>query len=356
MTARDRVVVTIDRWQRSHRPAALAYAVVKKFGDDRANLYVVGLGWYGFVAIYPLLLVVVTVFGFIGAKSLGHRLITTLHEFPVVGSQFNPATGSSSLHGSTLGLVVGLAGLLYGAQGVTQTAQQAMAGVWNIAPLELPGFVPRLVRSLSGLVIIGGAFIINAALATFATGTGHGNTLRILLLVGMLVVNAVLYVAAFRVLTPSTVALRSLVPGASVAAAGFTFLITLGSGLVQHQVRNSSATYGQFGIVIGLVAFLFLLAKISLYGAELNPVLRRRLWPRSLQSSHPTEADDQVLEDIAHQNLRRSDERIAVGFGQDAWEQVEAGARLERQSEGLLLEEPPTAVPRSTGVGGPSSR
>ena len=342
MTTRDRAVGATDRWQRSNRPAAVVYAVVKKFGDDRANLYVVGLGWYGFVAIYPLLLVGVTVFGFVGAKSLGHRLVTTLHEFPVVGSQFQPADGSSSLHGSALALIVGLAGLLYGAQGVTQTAQQAMADVWNISQVDVPGFLPRLARSLSGLVIIGGAFIVNAALATFATGTGYGNPLLVLVLIGMLLVNGVLYVAAFRLLTPDPVALRSLAPGAFVAAAGFTFLITLGSGLVQHQVKNSSATYGQFGIVIGLVTFLLLLAKISLYGAELNPVLHRHLWPRSLQSAYPTEADEQVLWYIVHQNLRRSDQRIKVRFRQEARQPVESDPRLERHSdESIGVRTPP---------------
>src|ERR1019366_10465656 len=98
-----------------------------------------------------------------------------------------------------------------------------------------------------------------------------------------------------RALPPHPITSRSLLPGALVGSVGFTLLITIGSGLIQHQVRHSSATYGQFGIVIGLVAFLFLLAKISLYGAELNPVLARNLWPRALQSSRPTEADDQVL-------------------------------------------------------------
>ena len=68
---------------------------------------------------------------------------------------------------------------------------------------------------------------------------------------------------------------------------GFSLLITVGASLVQHQIRHSSATYGQFGIVIGLVGFLFLLAKISLYGAELNPVLARRLWPRAMVSRQP---------------------------------------------------------------------
>jgi uncharacterized BrkB/YihY/UPF0761 family membrane protein len=318
-----------DTWQRAHRVVAVTYGVVKKFGDDNANQLVVALGWYGFVAIYPLLLAVVTIFGFIGAASLGHQLVTTLHQFPVVGAQFNPAPASSSLHGSALGLTFGLVGLVYGAQGVTQTVQQAMASVWNVPQLERPAFLPRLARSLAGLTIIGGAFLLNAALATLTTATGTGYAVRVPVLIGLALVNTALYLAAFRTLTPPTITARTLVPGAAVAAVGFTLLTTLGAGLVQHQVRHSSATYGQFGIVIGLVAFLFLLAKISLYGAELNPVLARSLWPRALQSSRPTEADDRVLRDIAHQTLGRQGQRIGVGFGMDAREEVARDAESD---------------------------
>ena len=167
-----------------------------------------------------------------------------------------------------------------------------MVRIWNIPPLEVPSFLPRLVRSLTGLAIIGTAFAGNAALAALATGSGRGLPDRIGVVVGMVVVNVALYLSAFRALTPSVAPLGDLLPGACVAATGFTLLITVGSGLVQHQVRNSSATYGQFGIVIGLVAFLFVLAKVSLYGAELNPVLARHLWPRGLATSDPTEPED----------------------------------------------------------------
>jgi len=135
----DRVVATLDLWQRSHRLTSVVFAVSKKFGDDELNQFVVGLGWYGFAAIYPLLLVAVTVLGFIGAASLGNHVVTTLHEFPVVGPLFNPARRASALHGSGLGLVIGVVGLLYGAQGVTQTAQQAMVRAWNIPQVEVPG-------------------------------------------------------------------------------------------------------------------------------------------------------------------------------------------------------------------------
>jgi uncharacterized BrkB/YihY/UPF0761 family membrane protein len=305
----------VDGWQRNHRPVAIAYGVVKKFGDDNARLYVVSLGWYGFVGIYPLLLALVTVFAFIGVGSLGHQLTSTLHQFPVVGTQFNPAHGSSRLHGSALGLIIGVVGLVYGAQGVTQTIQQTMVQVWSVPPAAVPGFLKRLIRSLTGLAIIGSSFLVSAALTTFATSNGVDSWLRVLVLVALALINAFLYLGAFRALTPSVISARVLVPGSVLAGIAFTLLITVGSGLVQHQLKSSSETYGQFGVVIGLVAFLFLLATISLYGAELNPVLTDKLWPRALQSSHPTEVDDRVLRDKARQTLDQLNGQAKLDLG-----------------------------------------
>jgi uncharacterized BrkB/YihY/UPF0761 family membrane protein len=235
-----------DNWQRSHRVPAVGYGVIKKFGDDKANQYVVALGWYGFLAIYPLLLIIVTVFGFIGAASLGRQLVAALHQFPIVGSEFNPAHGGRSLHGTVLGMVIGLIGLLYGAQGVTQTAQEAMVQVWNIPQLEVPGFLQRLVRSLAGLAIIGGTFLVNAALATLVTGGGPNSALRVSVLIGMALVNIALYGAAFRSLTPSVIPSRALIPGAAVAAIGFTGLITVGN---LRAVRHRHRTGGFFAVV-----------------------------------------------------------------------------------------------------------
>jgi uncharacterized BrkB/YihY/UPF0761 family membrane protein len=311
----------VDAWQRRNRLVAPLYGVMTKFGNDNMNLYVVGLGWYGFLAIYPLLLVVITIFGFIGVSSLGHGIVSTLHQFPVIGSQFNPEQGRN-LHGSTIGLVIGLVGLIYGAQGVTQTAEQAMARAWNVPQVALPGFLPRLGRSMLALTIIGGTFVVNAAASTFASGPGHSGVIRALSLIGMLLLNLVCFFGSFRALTPKSVAARSLLPGVVLGSVAFTVLITVGSGLIQHQLRNSSATYGQFGAIIGLVGFLLLMAKLSLYGAELNCVLERHLWPRALVNSNPTEADNLVLSAVVHQQQRRKDQVIGVGFGDEAVEEA----------------------------------
>jgi uncharacterized BrkB/YihY/UPF0761 family membrane protein len=320
------VIGAVDRWQRRIPWAGVPYAVVKKFGDDNANLVVVALAWYGFTAIFPLLLVMVTMLGFIGAQSIGSGIIRTLHEFPVIGTSFNPSS-PGALHGSTLGLIVGLIGLVYGAQGVTQTAQQAMATVWHIPQTQRTGFLPRLGRSLAGLVTIGGAFIVNAFVTSYATGGTTSYAIRIPVLAGLLLINAALYFATFTLLTAKAIGPRGLLPGAILGAVAFTALITVGTGLMTHQLKNASATYGAFGSVIGIVTLLLLLAKLSMYAAELNPVLARRLYPRALPlSGEPTDADRQVLASLAHAEQRRDDQVIGVGFGEDAADQAASDA------------------------------
>jgi uncharacterized BrkB/YihY/UPF0761 family membrane protein len=323
------LLLALDRWQRRHRAAAVTYAVVKKFGDDQANLLVVALGWYGFTAIYPLLLVLVTVLGFIGAAALGSGVIHTLQQFPIIGANFSvDPKNDSNLHGSLIGLAIGVAGLLYGAQGVTQTAQQAMAQVWNVPRVRLPGFLSRLGRSLLGLTIIGATFVLNAFLGSVAAGSGLGIVARVGLIVVLLVVNTGCYLAATVVLTPPKVAApRQLLPGAILGAVGFTFLTTVGTGLVQHQLKHTQATYGAFAAIIGVVAYLLLLAKLSVYAAELNPVLALGLWPRALPGAEPTEADDKVLHQLAHQAQLRPDERIGVGFDPDPVDEATTDVR-----------------------------
>jgi hypothetical protein len=155
---------------------------------------------------------------------------------------------------------------------------------------------------------------MNAMLAPIATGHGIPVYARSLIVVGMLAINCGLYLVAFRALTPVEVAWRQLVPGSLLAAIGFTLLITVGAGLVQHQLRHSSATYGAFAAVIGLVLFLLLLSKLTLYAAELNPVLARRLWPRALPTCPPTRADDEHLRALVYEQRRRPDQRIGVQF------------------------------------------
>ena len=94
----------------------------------------------------------------------------------------------------------------------------------------------------------------------------------------------------FRVLTPKGVPARKLVPGAVAAGVAWTVLQALGTYLVHHFLTSDSV-YGVFATVLGLLAWIYLDVEITVYAAEINVVLARRLWPRSIVQPPLTEAD-----------------------------------------------------------------
>jgi uncharacterized BrkB/YihY/UPF0761 family membrane protein len=83
--------------------------------------------------LFPLLLVVVTVLGFLLGRDSGfqQRLVgSAVAEFPIIGDQVRD--NIHGLCGSGVGLVVGVVAFAWGASGLTQVAQHAMAEIWNI--------------------------------------------------------------------------------------------------------------------------------------------------------------------------------------------------------------------------------
>lgn len=299
----------VDRVQQGNRPAGFVFSVFKKFGDDRGATLASQLAYYGFLSLFPALLVATTAIGYLGNDRVADSLVASvMGELPVFGEHVGP-DAVRPLEGNWFGLTVGLVGLVYGALGVAQSGQHAMAQIWNVPGVDRPGFFPRLGRSVGFVALLG-----IGALGIAAVGQVGPMPVALLLQV---VSTAALYVASFRVLTPRAVPLVDLLPGAIVAAVGYSLLLRLGTSLVRNQLDRSEDLYGQFALVLGLLGWLNLVAAISLYGAELNVVVARRLWPRSIVQPPLTDADEQVLSDIALQEERRPEQRVAVGFEEE---------------------------------------
>jgi uncharacterized BrkB/YihY/UPF0761 family membrane protein len=165
---------------------------------------------------------------------------SALSQFPIVGSQLTGPKGIHALKaGSVAGLIIGLLGLLWGPQGITQAAQKAMATVWNVPGVIRPGFLPRLGRSAEFVAVLLLNVIITTVLAGFATLGGQAWYLRALAGIITLLVDVGVYILAFRVLTPKAVQTRDLVPGAAVAGLAWAILQYFGTLLVGHQLRHS---------------------------------------------------------------------------------------------------------------------
>lgn len=303
----------VDRWQQSHAVPGFIFAVVKKFGDDRGSTLAALFAYYAFVALFPLLLLLVTILGYILAHQPGVQervLHSALLEFPIIGDQI--AGNIHSLRARGIGIVVGIVGLVWGSLGLAQQGQYAMAQVWNIPGVHRPSFLVRLLRSLGLLVVLGFGVTASSALTGVAGATGVIAALTSL--AGSVAINVVVFLLAFRVLTPAQVASRDLHLGATVAAGLWTALQYGGGYLVAHQLRHASQVYGFFGTVLGLLSFLALAGTMTLYAAELNVVRARRLWPRSIVQPPLTSGDRQVLSDIARQEKRRPEQQVTVDY------------------------------------------
>ena len=310
-----RVLDRVDAWQQRHRVPAFVVGVLKKYGDDRGGQLAALIAYYGFLAMFPLLLVFVTVLGYVAHGDPGLRrdlLDTALADFPVVGQELR--RNVSALGGNGVALVVGLLTLVWGSLGVAQVAQHAMAQVWNVPGVRRPGFGGRLVRSLLVLVVLAIAVVGTTALTTIATLVPGGSAVPIVSTALVVVLNVALTWLAFRVLTPAEVATRDLLPGAVLGGVAWTALQALGGWLVARQLQHSSELYGTFGLVLGLLFFLYLAAQITVYAAEVNVVRARHLVPRSLAPPPLTAADEEVLTEVAEAERRRPEQEVAVTF------------------------------------------
>ena len=316
MNVVERTVRRVDAAQQHHVVSGFVLGVIKKYGDDYGGNLVVQLTYAMFMTVFPLLLLAVTILSLVLADdpSLRQRVIeSAFGQFPIVGQQL-----AHNIHAlkrsSTFGLVVGIVGLAYGTTSLAQAGLFAMAQIWNVPGPSRPGFITRLGRSFTFLVLLAVGLILTTALTGFGTFGRHDAVLGICAEVAAGIVNVGLYLGVFRVLTPKVVVIRDLVVGAVIGGVAWTLLQAFGGYVVGHYLRGSGALYGTFGLVLGLVAWIYLGAQITVYSAEVNTVLFHGLWPRGLVQPPLTEADQKSITLQSTENQRRPEQEVRSRF------------------------------------------
>src|SRR5215216_827489 len=312
MKAADRLLRRADKQHQQRAWIAFPYAVMKKFGDDQAGNLAALIAYYGFLSLFPLMMVLVTLLGLLlrNNPELQDTIRTSaLANFPVLGGEISDNV--DSLPGSGLALGIGLGLALWAGLGVMKVLQTAMNAVWNVPYRARPNFWVSLLRAIIMLLVLGVITIASAA----AGSVGGGSDSWLLGILGIamsVVLNLVLFLLAFRILTSEDVTWGDVFPGALVAALAWTTLQAIGGYIVSHQLQGSSPTYGTFAIVIGLLAWIYLGAQMTLFAAEVNVVRKRRLWPRAIVQPPLTEADERALRSYAEQEERRPEEDVNV--------------------------------------------
>jgi hypothetical protein len=220
-----------------------------------------------------------------------------------------------------------------------------MAQVWNLPGPARPGFVQRLGRAFLFIALLGGGVVVTTGLASLNTYVLKGLWAVIPAELLAAAFNAGMYIGAFRALTPKGVAIRQLLPGAIIGGILWTALQVVGTWLVHHFLHSDSL-YGVFGTVLGLLAWIYLAIQVTMYCAEINVVLARRLWPRSIVQPPLTEADRASMALQALQNQRRPEQHVEVTFD-DRPPETDAPARTPQTPDEVA---PPAEAPAEARV------
>jgi len=313
----------VDRFQRRHPAAGFPIAVIYKFMDDDAIFLAALITYYGFLSLFPTLLLLATVLGLVlaGNPALQQQLLdSALAEFPVIGPQLARPEG---LGGGVTGIVVGGLVALYGALGMGQAIQHAMNTVWAVPRSERPDPITSRGRSLMLLFTLGLLVLASTVLSALGSGAaaygGFSGWLNALLTVASVLANAAVFVLGFRITTVRRLTTRQVLPGALTAAVVWQLLQSFGGVYVARVVANASAVDAVFALVLGLLAFIYVAAVALMLCVEIDVVRVDHLHPRALLTpfvDHKdlTEGDERVFSDAARAQRAVRHQEVDVRF------------------------------------------
>ena len=239
------------------------------------------LAYYGFLTLFPLIMVATTILGFFlqGDPELRTEIVeSAVSQIPVLGDQILNQSGQ--IGGSLTALVIGLASGLWGSTRAFAALQTALDDAWEVPVEHRPNLVVRRVRSVIGLLVIGGAQIATVTLTSIAGWADLGSLSRIAIGLGVLAVNIAVVTTMFRYLSAAEVSWTMAWPGGVISGVAYTALQLIGTQVVSRLLSGAHSVYGAFASVLAITGWLLIHAVVSLFAAEINAAIHaRRLVP-----------------------------------------------------------------------------
>lgn len=325
MEARRSRTDRLDAYQRRHSWLGFPLAVTWKLVEDRGPYLAALVTFYTFVSLFPLLLLFVSILGFVLESHPGLRgdiVSSTLSDIPGIGGVLQ--SNVTGLKGSGVGVAVGFIGLVYGALGAAQSAQAAFNTMYAIPRNHQPNPLKSRVRSLGILSLLGAMIVVTSAI-NFVVSNDNSISHHISIgfrivsyLVGG-VISVGLFATAFRVLTALDLGWGDVWVGALVSGVGWELLQAFGSRFVVHEVNHGQSLYGVFGVVLATISVIYLVALVVMISVEINVVKDRRLWPRALLAlftdrMQPTPADLAAYRSYAMAQRFKGWAKVEVSF------------------------------------------
>jgi YihY family inner membrane protein len=285
-------IAKADVVQRERNFLGFPYAVVKKYGEDNAGYQAALLTYYGFLSLFPLLLVLTTIAHIVSGNNpdMQRMIIDSVTKyFPAFGNQL--AGSKQTIGGNGPALIFGTLFALYGARGVADAFRHGVYQIWQIPLTQRTGFPKSILKSIGILGVTGLGLIIGSVSAGYASSAGRGFGIAVVTAVINIVVLFVLFQIILKISLPSRVSLMDTRSAALVAALGLVLLQTAGSFVLTSQLRHLDALYANFALALGLLFYLYLQAQVVYYALVIAAVKSQRLWPRSIDAANLTAAD-----------------------------------------------------------------
>jgi YihY family inner membrane protein len=281
----DEQISKADKLQKRHRFLGFTYAVIKKHGEDKGGHLAALLTYYGFLSLFPLLLVGSAILQILSFNDSEFKQAVISHAtqyFPVLGQQLQ--SNLESLGGTKAVLFISIIFTLWGAKGIADIFQFTFNTIWNVPNQKQPGFIKRSLKSLGIIILGGGGFIIAAFLSGFAAGLNHETIYRIIPILISTVLLLCIFLALFKwaLASPREYRDAAVFRSALFAAVGTELLQIIGGYLVTRQLGHLNSFYGSFGVTLALLFWIYLQSQVIVYAAEVGSVFDKTKWPRNL--------------------------------------------------------------------------
>lgn len=339
-----KAVERLDAAQRDRTWISFPVAVVYKYVDDQGVFLAALITYYGFLSLFPLLLLFASFLGFLlqSQPELQTRLLeTAVSQFPVIGSE---VTNPAGLQGSTAAVALGALIAAYGASRVSHATQHAMNVCWGVPRVRRPNPIVARLRSavligISAVALLGSTTLSALGTSAEAYGLNIGGLTAGALFAASMMMIAGFFALGMRLSTTRGLSWSQVLPGALFAAVGWQLMQSFGATYVGQVVNTTNDTYGVFALVLGLMAWLFVVASILILAVEINVVLAKGLYPRALlapftEDTKLTNADEQSFSDLATSTKTKEHQGVDVTFDDDKHSSDDEANDLEaHQSE-----------------------
>ncbi len=273
-----------DTLQQSHTILAFPIAVVKRYGDDKIGKQAALITYYGFLAVFPLLLAFMTLISFIavGDPDLQAKISSQVFQFfPSLGNSLRGSVHILKVSG--IALVIDLLILIYGARGATVTLQDAFNYVWHADKEHKYNFLFDNLRSIAMIFVIGIGLVIGTGLSYILSQLPHiGVAGTVFITLVNLVVMIGLFLVVFRLGTTSHVSTKRLTLGAMIAGTGMLTVQHFGVIIMSHEIPKLQSTYGAFALTLGMLFWIYLQAQVMMYALVITAVRTQHDWPKKL--------------------------------------------------------------------------